>query len=213
MKKTSEEKKTCPFTGEGLVEANVVEVYKAVGGAMELGYPRDTVIILRGKRNEGKPSYINPKAIIACYPCSLQAKYGAPDLKGWKLILQGHTEPIYCLESPLDDHAADVPSSEELYEKAICVLSDNGFGQHLTTALIACACRNAIDPFEEEEEIMRTPFGVFCDVVSDLWVDCEDHTCLCRIADMLVQWIIKHPADYPTSFNELREWYENEEGI
>lgn len=104
-------------------------------------------------------------------------------------------------------------SSEELYEKAICVLSDNGFGQNLTTVLIACACRNAIDPFEEEEEIMRTPFGVFCDVVADLWVDCEDGTCVCRIADMLVQWIIKHPADYPTSFPELKEWYENEEGI
>lgn len=102
-------------------------------------------------------------------------------------------------------------SSEDLYEKAICVLSDNGFGQNLTTVLIACACRNAIDPFEEEDEIMRTPFGVFCDVVADLWVDCEDGTCVCRIADMLVQWVIHHPGDYPTSFPELEEWFENNE--
>ena len=102
-------------------------------------------------------------------------------------------------------------SSEDPYEKAICVLSDNGFGQNLTTVLIACACRNAIDAFEEEEEIARTPFGVFCDVVSNLWVDCEDGTCVCHIADMLVQWIIHHPGDYPTSFPELREWFENNE--
>lgn len=213
MKKTSEEKKTCPFPGGGLVEVRVVDVYRLQGGAMDLGYPRDEMSIIQHKWSDGKPSYINPKDIIACYPCLFETEYSAPRLSGWKLILQGHTEPIYCLESPLDDHAADVPSSEDPYEKAICVLSDNGFGQNLTTVLIACACRNAIDPFEEEEEIMRTPFGVFCDVVADLWVDCEDNTCLCRIADMLVQWVIHHPADYPTSFNELREWYENEEGI
>lgn len=106
-------------------------------------------------------------------------------------------------------------SADNPYEKAICVLSDNGFGQDLTSVLIACACRNAIDAFEEEEEIMRTPFGEFCDVVSGLWVDCEDGTCVCRIADMLVQWIIKHPGDYPypTSFFELKEWAESEGGF
>lgn len=95
------------------------------------------------------------------------------------------------------------------YSDAICVLSDNGFGQELHTVLIACACKNAIYPFEEEDEILRTPFDAFCEVVSDLWVDCEDGTCVCSIADMLVQWIIKRPdRDYPTRFSELKEWAE-----
>jgi len=96
------------------------------------------------------------------------------------------------------------------YTTALETLTDAGLGQKLTTVLVACACRNAIDAFEEEENIAKTPFEIFCDLASELWLDCEDRTSLCFIADWLVQWIIRHPEDanYPDSYRELAEWAE-----
>lgn len=96
------------------------------------------------------------------------------------------------------------------YTTALETLTDAGLGQKLTTVMVACACRNAIDAFEEEENIAKTPFETFCSLASELWLDCEDRTSLCVIADWLVQWIIHHPEDanYPDSYYELAEWAE-----
>ena len=100
---------------------------------------------------------------------------------------------------------------ESPFTRAIEVLTDNGFGQDLSTVLIACACRNALDDFEEEEEIRNMSFESFCATVSDFWVDSEDRISVCVIADWLVKWLIAHPGiDFPTSYEALKEWAESE---
>lgn len=104
--KATKDPKHCPFPDGGLTEVEVVEVDERRGGAMELGYPHYPIATSRHQQANGKPSYINPKDIIACYPCSFEPGHElvAQNRSGWKLILRGHTEPIYCLESPLDRH-------------------------------------------------------------------------------------------------------------
>lgn len=96
------------------------------------------------------------------------------------------------------------------YYGAIYALTDAGLGQNLTDALVACACRSALDPYEEEAAIARTPFGAFCRTVAALWVDGGDGYCICRIAGWLVQWILSGREGYPTSYSELKEWAEGE---
>lgn len=95
------------------------------------------------------------------------------------------------------------------YSRAIEVLSDNGFGQDLSTVLVACACRNAMDDYEEETKDLD--FTGLCYEAEEMWLDCEDRTSLCVIADWLVQWHIRRPdEEWPTDYPALKEWAEGE---
>ena len=117
------------------------------------------------------------------------------------------------VEDDQNDHNLEIeeydPEEDSTYVKAIAALYAAGFGNGsgLTDALIACACENAISD-EVREEVLFTDF---CETVSAIWLDCEDHTCVCRIADMVNAYIERHDGDFPPeSFFELARWAESE---
>ena len=44
-----------------------------------------------------------------------------------------------------------------------------------------------------------------------MWLDCEDRTSACVIADWMVQWHIRRPEDdWPSTYGSLRHWAESE---
>ena len=103
---------------------------------------------------------------------------------------------------------------ERIYQKALDALREGGIPEtDLTAALVAVACRNALASNPEAEELLGGgAFEAYCETVSCLWIDCEDRTCVCFIADWAAEYAARHLGELPgcNDYPALLGWAEDE---
>lgn len=102
-------------------------------------------------------------------------------------------------------------SKESLYRKALRLLmnhtEDSFTPQSITSALVAVACFNSLEANEKAKE--SVDFDAFCDTVVDIWLDCEDRTCVCSISDWVAEYAAETGELPGDSFYDLAVWAVN----
>lgn len=92
-------------------------------------------------------------------------------------------------------------------EEILKLLEDNNIDSE--AALIATSCDAA---WHNQKRWIRETrpgytFDNFCDLVSEMWYDCPDHTSLTAIADWVADWLCDHEENDPENYSELYEEY------
>ena len=93
-----------------MVKINLIKIAWSTNFADRLGYPMSPVFTEHEtfeQSMDARPTLIDERSVIACYPCDICAAFAKK--QGWKLILQNNIRPLYCLELParLEDLAND----------------------------------------------------------------------------------------------------------
>lgn len=104
----------------------------------------------------------------------------------------------------------ELKSKESVYRKALRLLmnhtEDSFTPQSITSALVAIACFNSLEANEKAKKVVDD-FDAFCETVVDIWLDCEDKTCVCFISDWVADYAAENDGDLPDgSFYDLAVW-------
>lgn len=104
----------------------------------------------------------------------------------------------------------NLKNKESVYRKALRLLmnhtKDSFTPDGITSALVAIACFNSLEANEKAKKAVD--FDAFCETVVDIWLDCEDRTCICCISDWAADYAAE-TGDLPDgSFYDLAAWAE-----
>ena len=88
-----------------MIKVHVLKVDMSVNCADRLGYPKYPLSLKSTWEDscENRSSFLNEKDIISCYPCQIMEHSGYNKQDAWKIQVRGEEEPIYCLETELDN--------------------------------------------------------------------------------------------------------------
>lgn len=88
-----------------MIKVHVLKINMSVNSADRLGYPKYCLFLKSTWENscENRWSFLNKQDIISCYPCQIIDYSGHNKKEAWKIQIRGEEEPLYCLETELDD--------------------------------------------------------------------------------------------------------------